>query len=410
MKQSQQRNDASRRPLPKACWALLAVLVLLAAACGGDGGKQATGDQVNDQPIVIGAVFDLSGPTSDAGVSYAQGIRDYVDWRNDHGGVEGRRIDLRWQDYKYDASISEQLYTQFVADGAVAFQGWGTKDTEALRGRVAEDEIPFMSASYAATLTDPKTTPYNFVVALSYSNQLRIALRYIAEQNKDRHVEVAVFHHDSPFGTSPLDDGRRYIRSKGLDIGYQTYVMPQGATDYVGELARAKQQGATYVIIQNTPKPAAVLAKNVKDQGINAQLFCLNWCADEIFIQQAGSATEGALGIMPFAPPLQANGEMEELEDALRTKGRSLAQINLHYTQGWYTMSVMAEGLAKVIASGKQITGPAIKEALETMDPVTTPVTTAIDFSQSSHEGMRSARVYQVRAGTWQPLSDALTP
>jgi len=385
-----------------------AALLLLTAACGG--GQGAAGGEAGDKPIVVGAIFDLSGPTSDVGVPYAEGVRDYVDWRNRHGGVGGRQIDLRWQDYRYDAPTSEQFYTQFVAAGAVALQGWGTKDTEALRGRVTDDQIPFMSASYAATLGNPEDTPYNFLVALSYSDQMRIALQHIARQSNGKHVEVAVFHHDSPFGTSPLDDGKRYIKDKGLDIGYQTYVMPQSATDYVGELARAKQQGATYLIVQNTSKPAAVLAKNAKDQGIGARLLCLNWCGDEIFIQQAGDAAEGSLGILPFAPPLQAKGNMPDLEAALKAKGRDLDSINLHYTQGWYTMSVMAEGLAEALKSGKEVTGPAVKEALETMGPVTTPVTTVIKFSRQSHEGMRSARVYQVKAGAWEPLSDALTP
>ncbi|MGH3924926.1 MAG: ABC transporter substrate-binding protein, partial [Pseudonocardiaceae bacterium] len=249
---------------------------------------------------------------------------------------------------------------------------------------------------------------------LSYSDQMRIALKHIAAQSEGKHVEVAVFHHDSPFGASPLEDGRRYINDKRLDVGYQTYAMPKGATDYVGELARAKRQGASYVIVQNTSKPAAVLAKNMREQGIDAQIFCLNYCADEIFVRQAAEAAEGVLGILPFAPPSQANGDMRDLEATLRAKGRGIEAIDLHYPQGWYTMAVMVEAIAdaaaKAVASGEGVTGPAVKEALETMGPVTTPVTTAIRFSPDSHQGMQSGRVYQVNAGAWQALSDVLTP
>src|SRR2546425_654293 len=89
--------------------------------------------------------------------------------------------------------------------------GWGTGDTEALRPKVNADMIPFMSASYAETLADPKVTPFNFFPGASYSQQMRIALQWISDQNKGKHIEVAVFHHDSAFGTSPLDDGKKYI-------------------------------------------------------------------------------------------------------------------------------------------------------------------------------------------------------
>src|SRR5207249_3208520 len=119
------------RRAPMALVALTAAVALLMAACGGGGGGQAQG-----KPIVVGAVFDLSGATADIGTPYSQGVRDYVDWRNANGGVSGRPIALKWQDYKYEVPTAEQLYTQFVSEGAIAFQGWGTGDTEALRGKI----------------------------------------------------------------------------------------------------------------------------------------------------------------------------------------------------------------------------------------------------------------------------------
>jgi len=390
-------------------WGLGVAFALLAMACSGPG-QQIVGDnEARGEPIAVGAIFALSGPVSDVGTPYSEGVRDYVEWRNTNGGIEGRPIKLMWQDYQYEVPKAEQLYRQYVDAGAVAFQGFGTGDTEALRGKVTQDQIPFMSASYAATLTNPKDTPYNFVVGLSYSDQMRVALNYIATQNPDRHIEVAVFHLDTPFGRSPLEDGRRYIDDNGLNIGYQTYAMPNGATDYVGELVRAKQQGARYLIVQSTSKPAAMLAKNLKEQGMRAQILCLNWCADDLFVQQAGDAAQGALGILPFAPLAEAQGDTDALRAALKAKGRNLETANLHYSQGWYTMAVMAEGIANVVKSGKQITGPAIKEALETMGPMKTPVTAEIRFSPDDHQGMKVARIYQVKADRWRPL-DALNP
>jgi branched-chain amino acid transport system substrate-binding protein len=62
---------------------------------------------------------------------------------------------------------------------------------------------------------------------------------------------VAVFHHDSPFGTSPLEAGRDYINERHLDIGYKTYAMPVGATDYLAQLDAARRQGVRFVIVHN---------------------------------------------------------------------------------------------------------------------------------------------------------------
>ncbi|RME51645.1 MAG: branched-chain amino acid ABC transporter substrate-binding protein, partial [Caldilineae bacterium] len=178
--------------------ALLVIVALVAVGCAGGGGG-ATG------PIKVGAIFDLTGPTSDVGTPYANGVKDFVEWKNAHGGINGRKIELISQDYAYKVDQAEQLYSQYVTqDKVVAFMGWGTGDTEALRGKIAADKIPFMSASYSANLIDMEAAPYNFMIGTTYSAQMVAAIKW-AEQdwaaagNSGKPTVVAM-HHDSPFG------------------------------------------------------------------------------------------------------------------------------------------------------------------------------------------------------------------
>lgn len=132
------------------------------------------------EPIKVGAIFDLSGATGDVGTPYGEGVIAYVDWANSNGGINGRPIELLSQDYAYSVETAENLYTEFVAEGVVVFMGWGTGDSEAMRGRVAEDEIPFISASYSANLNDPMdSAPYNFLVATTYNDQLTIMMTHM---------------------------------------------------------------------------------------------------------------------------------------------------------------------------------------------------------------------------------------
>ncbi|NIA24840.1 MAG: ABC transporter substrate-binding protein [Gammaproteobacteria bacterium] len=383
--------------------ALGLVLALLVAACGGGGSS-------SSEPIKVGAIFDLTGPTGDVGTPYANGVRGYVDWLNGQGGIDGRQIDLKWQDYQYKVDTAEQLYSQYVSEGIVAFMGWGTGDTEALRTRITEDEIPFMSASYSEALTNAAETPYNFVVATSYSDQMRIALKWISE-NYSGHAEIAVFHHDSPFGLSPVADGAAYIQSKGLDMGYADYAMPGGATDYLAELTQAKSQGVTHIIVQNVSSPAALLARDVKGQGLDVTMICLNWCADEGFVNLAGDAAEGVMGVLPWASVQSNDPGFKTPSEYLASKGDSLADEGLHYTQGWYTMAAMAQAIKNVVDAGDEVTGPAIKAALEAMSSFDTGgVSATIGFSPTSHKGMPGAGIYQVENGIWTRVIGEMTP
>jgi branched-chain amino acid transport system substrate-binding protein len=371
------------------------------------GGMTACGDDETsgggDQTVKVGGIFDLSGATADVGTPYADGIKGFVkDW-NAKG--DGPKIELTSEDYKYDVAVAERLYSRLKSEGVVALQGWGTGDTEALRGKVTADRIPFMSASYAETLTKPSETPFNFVAATSYSDQMRIALKWISEQTGG--AEVAAFHHDSPFGESPQKAGAQ--AAKQLKLGFKSYAMPAEATDYVPQLRRAESQGAKYVVIQNVSTPSAQLAKNITEQGLDMKIVCLNWCGDELFVELAGDAAERAVGVMPFAPASVDADGLKAPRDFLSKNGGNLDKEGLHYVQGWYTMALMAEGIKRAADKGK-VTGESIKQALEEGDAFDTDgVSAPIDFTAESHAGMSGSKLYEVRDGKWSELTDLQT-
>ena len=373
-----------------------ASVLLGLAACGGGGGGAA-----DSAPIKIGIIADLTGATGDVGKPYNEGMLGYIDWINSKGGIKGRKLEPMSNDYAYQVPKAEELYKKYVTDGAVVIQGWGTGDSEALRTKVASDKLPFMSASYAEVLTDPKQSAYNFVVAPTYSDQMRVALNWIAKDAGGR-AEVAVFHNDSPFGKAPVGDGEKWISEKKLDLGYKAYPMPK-TPNFVGLLSQAQAQGAKYIVIQNVSSPAAQVAKDIKAQNLGMKIVCLNWCADELFIKTAGAENaEGHILVQPFAPASAAKPGHAAIDEYLKTKGSSLADKGLHYAQGWYTMDVMAKGIEKALGSSDKLTGEAIKAALESMDKIDTGGvvgTGTVKFSADSHRGSTGSGIYQVTGG-----------
>ena len=377
--------------------AAVAAIVLAGSltACGGDDETSGSAETVK-----VGGIFDLSGPTADVGTPYADGVKGFVKYHNQEG--DGPKIKLLSEDYKYDVAVAERLYARLKSEGVAAIQGWGTGDTEALRARVTADHLPFMSASYAETLTDPSETPFNFVAATTYSDQMRIALKWISEQEPG--AKVASFHHDSPFGESPQKAGAQ--AAKDLKLGFKTYAMPAEATDYVPQLQRAQAQGAKYVVIQNVSTPSAQLAKNIAEQALDMKIVCLNWCGDELFLELAGDAAERAVGVMPFAPASAKAEGLAEPREYLSAQGGDLDKEGLHYVQGWYTMALMAEGIKRAADKG-DVTGESIQEALQEMDAVDTgEVSAPIDFTADSHAGMAGSKLYEARKGTWTELTD----
>jgi branched-chain amino acid transport system substrate-binding protein len=396
--------------------AMIGAFLLVLSACGK--GSDSSGSETkagspeaekSTEQITIGVLADLTGATADVGRPYNEGMLAYLDNLNAGGGIQKRKVVALSEDYAYKVPAAEEKYKKYVQAGVVAIQGWGTGDSEALRSKVKGDELPFMSASYAEVLTDPGQSPYNFVVAPTYSDQMRVALDQIAAT--DPKAQVAVFHHDSPFGNAPIADGKKWIEDKGYTLGYEAYAMKGGSTDYVGLLQQARRQGAKFIVIQNVSSPAATVARDLAAQKLDMKIVCLNWCSDELFIKLAGPAAEGHMMIQPFAPPTVAKPGHEAVRTYAKSKGLDLDAKGLHYVQGWYTMHVMAKGIEKVLADGKELTGPNLRAALETLEPVDTGgVIGPVRFTAESHRGATASGVYKVEGGKMVEVAAGVTP
>src|SRR5262249_50845317 len=86
------------------------------------------------QAIKIGNLVDLTGPTSDQGKDIAQGRNDAVQYINEKGGVNGRKLELVSVEYGFQPPRAVAAYKKFVEDDKVLLVlGYGTPDTEALR-------------------------------------------------------------------------------------------------------------------------------------------------------------------------------------------------------------------------------------------------------------------------------------
>ena len=377
---------------------VLTIVTILIIVCGGiwyfktlyypSGGKQ-------PEEIKIGLLSDLSGPTSAVGRPYSEGVKDCAKYLNSQGGIAGHKIKLIQVDYAYNAQQAISAYKKFVTrDKIIALQGWGTADTEALTRFVAKDRIPTFSASYSAHLTNPKKAPYNFFIAADYSTQLRAALEYFKEHwTKSRAPRVAFVYPDHPYGLAPIPAGKEYAKQLGYEIVGEENVGLK-AIDATTQLLNLKKKNPDYVWIGGTTPSTAVIMKDAQKLGFAPTFFVNIWGADENLMKLAGPACEGHYSLQAAAIYGQDVPGMKIIQQLTNNQPQMT-----HYIRGFASMLVMAEGIKRAAAKGK-ITGPAIKEALETLrdfDPM--GLTPPISYYPDDHRANMSVFIYQIKNG-----------
>jgi branched-chain amino acid transport system substrate-binding protein len=340
---------------------IVAVAVAMAlAGCGGDKKEDKAGAK-GAKEIRIGAIIDLSGPTSSVGRPYADGVKAGVDYLNSKGGVAGMKLVLDLQDDAYNVQQGLSIYKKFAQEKVVAIQGFGTAVTEALTRTAAKDEIPYFSASYSAHLTDPKTAPYNFFTSADYSTQVRAALKYFKDNWKEsRKPRLALLYPDHPYGLAPIQAAKDYAAELGYELVGEANVDLK-AIDATTQLLPLKDKKPDYVWVGGTTPSTAVIMKDAKKIGLATTFFTNIWGSDENLIKMAGDACEGAYSLQAAVVYGQDVPGMKVIQEVTKNEPQMT-----HYIRGFISSLVLAEGIR--IAAGKgEVTGPAIKAALETL-------------------------------------------
>src|SRR5256885_2700809 len=256
--------------------------------------------------IAIGHLADYSGGTAEVGTADGQGVVDTFAWINKNGGIGGKQVALDTNDYGYQVPRAIALYKKWSGgDKVAAIMGWGTADTEALTGFLAQDKIPDISASYAAALTDPegvsgkaKPAPYNFFYGPSYSDAMRAMLIWAAEdwkaKGKPGKPKFAHMGANHPYPNAPKAAGEALATELGFEV-LPPLVFALAPGDYSAQCLSLKSTGANYAYLGNTSGSHISVLKACKTPGGDAQVLGNVWGMDENAARTAADAADGVI-------------------------------------------------------------------------------------------------------------------
>ncbi|MBE4908432.1 ABC transporter substrate-binding protein [Bacillus luteolus] len=378
------------------------LLLVLGVMAGCSGGEKASGDEKGT--IKIGGLFDLTGGTGDVGTPYAEGEKAYFEHLATKGLVNGYKLELIGDDYAYKIPEAQKLYQKLKSKDKVAgVLGWGTGDTEALRSLVANDKLPYISASYSENLKNLEESPYNFLVAATYSDQARSAIKWIKDNHKGGTPTLALIYNDTAFGKSPIEDAKAFAAENGVEV-VDEQIVELSALDATSQLLNMEKKNPDYAIIQQTWGATATILKDAKKLDIDTKFIGLNWATGEGLLPIAGEAAEGFIGVVTHAFPYEDLEGMADIKEYLESKGKTIDDINQKFVQGWVAASIMVEG---VKLADDPTTGEGIRKGLEKISNLEFGGLAApITFTADNHAGTNQIRLAEVKNGKWEVFTD----
>jgi len=371
--------------------------------------------------VKIGGIMDTTGATSDVGKDYAIGMSDAYKYINSQGGVNGKEIKFTWFDYGYRIPEAITKYKMLKRIGNIVIMGWGTGDTEALSPTVNKDQLPYVSASYSAHLTDPKKTPYNLFFSSDYSTNARAAITAWFDKKWKAHPDfgkrkprfACCYMFASPYSSAPIKAIKDQATMLGFEIGDDQDIS-LFALDTKSQIMALKTFKPDLLWHGNTTMSVSATIRDAYALGLGANHIVNNWGFDENLPRLAGEAAEGVMGATPcaFFGEKVKNMDLVVSSAEKYSPGVPLAKRLNRTVQAWGDALITWEAMKRADKKGVDLTkagcGPGImKEGFETVKDFDIGLGAApISFTATDHRPATGCIVQEWKGGKFQVVEN----
>jgi branched-chain amino acid transport system substrate-binding protein len=278
-----------------------AALVASVAVTAAFGGHRAT-PGVTATEIKIGGTFPLTGVAS-LYKTIPAAEKAYFDYVNDHGGVNGRKINFEILDDSYDPSKTVPAAQQLVEkDGVFAvFGSLGTAPALATWGYLNSKKVPQVLVATGDSYWgfSKKKYPWTMGWQPDYPGEAKLYGKYIAANMPN--AKVGVLFQNDAFGKNYYAGLRVGLGAKkGNIVDAESYDATQPAVTQ--QILALKSKGADTLVVFATPTPAiTALVTAAKVGWTPSATFLGNVSANRIFMLAAAKGGANVDGVISMA-------------------------------------------------------------------------------------------------------------
>lgn len=341
------------------------LVIALAAAALLPGQASAQGSTgVTANKILLGQSAALTGPAAQLGIQMRNGIKAYLNYVNEKGGVHGRRIELITLDDGYEPSRSapntKKLIEEVKVFGLIGYVG--TPTTAAAMPILTQLKVPLVGPFTGAEILRVPFNRYIFHVRASYYDETEKIIKQVVSIGGKN---IAVFYQNDSYGQAGL---------KGVELATQRRDMKISA---LGTVERNTIDVAAAVKAINAVKPDAVVMisaytscaefiRQMKKAGSTATFYNVSFVGSKALLDALGKEGSGVAisQVAPF-PWGRAVPVVKEYQRLSAKAG--FTDYNFSAMEGFLAAKVFVEGLRR---TGRNLTREAFISAMEKMQSV----------------------------------------
>jgi ABC-type branched-chain amino acid transport systems, periplasmic component len=343
----------SRRILALAGAVALSLGLAACAAGGSDASEGSSSD-----PIRVAAPLPETGDNAQYGEYFKQGYELRLKEINEAGGIDGRPLELVYEDSQSDPAQSASLAQKFIDDSSIvaAFADFGTPAAAAASPLYQQSGlVQFLFTQSGSDVTEPG----DYIFATWVSQQYEAPR--LAEFAREKGEKAAVFFHDTDWGLGTKGHFDTGAEGAGLEQVYETAYDPSGK-DFRPLLLAAKNASPDVIVIIGYAADGALITAQARELGIEQPIVGISSIYNQQFIELAGEASEGVETLSYFTP----QNPDEKVQDFIATFADEYdVEVPSDFAiRAYDALSIVAAAIEDAAEAG-DVTRQAVRDALD---------------------------------------------
>lgn len=361
-------------------------------ALGGSKAQVKEAQDINKEPIKIGAIFSLTGNGAAYGEPARDGLKLAVEKINKDGGIKGRKVEVIYEDSQFDPKVAVSAYRSLASRGVKYMFSNGSSVASALKGPVIDDgNFNFEVGAVTPLYRDGKPNTCRATLTADVSGK---ALgEFIADNLKLKTVGFLTLNDE--FGTAVYENVRKTVEERGVTItAAESFGKDDG--DFRTQITKviggsSKSEG---IVVIPAAGQAQTLFKQMKDQNWSGITLSDNWTIINQQLKDLSLAEGVYFSNYAWSPSSVVD---DDLKTELFKRAFSAAYSYdppVIAANAYDSLFILAEGLAKSDMENPKTVGIWLTKNIKDFSGVTGRISLNDDC-----EGSREAVIQQVKDG-----------
>jgi branched-chain amino acid transport system substrate-binding protein len=360
---------------------------------------------VTKDEVVLGMHADLSGVAASFSVGVVNAIRMRIDEVNETGGINGRKLRLVVEDTGYQVPKAVQAANKLInRDGVFAMIGnLGTPQNNAVLPEQLKAGVPnIFPISWADSMSKP-FHPLKFAIYAPYSDQIRVAVKYMVEKKGKK--TVCAMHQDTDFGSEVFNGAKAELDAMGMKFAEVTTHKPTDQ-DFTAQLTKLRAANCDLIAMGTIVRDTVIPYSAARKMGWDVDMIGTSASYDLAISGVQGGTTEGYYTAGFFDAPYPESARPAAAAWITRYKSRYNIDPTIQAALGQVIVDLTVKAIEN---AGPDLTTQKLVEGMEKIrnyqDIFGGPPQ---GFSTTEHVSSHEAVIYRVEKGRWARLPDSV--